>query len=214
MEKGLTKRQSEILYFIREFIRLNNLPPTINDICLEFGFSSSNSVHQQLSALERKGFLKRLRKGASRGMIPVEVNPIVPEARGEVQNIRRVQIVGEGSSLNPMDLFLNSRMSINIDMDYFRKAENIFGVIMPDESMAGEHIMKGDVILFGMAEEYSPGDIIAAMFNDILIVRKYQINGGYIELMASSRGYPKMKFTPGEPSLTVLGKFAGLFRTR
>lgn len=54
-EYALTDRQLEVLEFLRRYQRENCMPPTMREICLEFGFTSTNAAFEHLSALERKG---------------------------------------------------------------------------------------------------------------------------------------------------------------
>lgn len=54
-DRPLTPRQEEVLVLIES----RSVPPTVRDICREFGMRSTNSVHQHLRALERKGAIER-----------------------------------------------------------------------------------------------------------------------------------------------------------
>lgn len=54
---ALTERQEEILKFIKGYIRLNRLSPTMREIAEAFGFSSINAAVQHVFALERKGWV-------------------------------------------------------------------------------------------------------------------------------------------------------------
>ena len=55
----LTKRQEEILGFVIQSTNLNGYPPSIREICEHFHLSSSSTVFNHLSALERKGYIVR-----------------------------------------------------------------------------------------------------------------------------------------------------------
>lgn len=61
---GLTDRQYEILSFIRSYIIVNDYPPTIVEIGEHFGIISKNGVVNHLSAIEKKGYIKRTPKTA------------------------------------------------------------------------------------------------------------------------------------------------------
>lgn len=75
-DRPLTARQAEILDFIRDFTRREQMPPTLREIGRNFGIRSTNGVADHLAALERKG---RLRRGSmkSRALFPVGVD-VVP----------------------------------------------------------------------------------------------------------------------------------------
>lgn len=57
--KPITKKQERVLELIREHIRRDGIPPTINEIRTKLRFRSSNAVRNHLNALEKKGYLKR-----------------------------------------------------------------------------------------------------------------------------------------------------------
>lgn len=60
--KSLTKRQKEILEFIKEKVKQKGYPPTIREICIGVNLTSSSSVHEQLKKIEEKGFIRIERK--------------------------------------------------------------------------------------------------------------------------------------------------------
>ncbi len=55
----LTERQEQVLDFIRSCIKEKHLPPTVREICTEFGFAGPNATVGHLKALERKGYIQR-----------------------------------------------------------------------------------------------------------------------------------------------------------
>ena len=59
MGKGLTRRQQEILTFIQRHTDAHGYPPSVREIGQALGLTSSSTVHSHLSALEKKGYLRR-----------------------------------------------------------------------------------------------------------------------------------------------------------
>jgi len=57
--EGLTRRQEQVLEFIRESVRVDGYPPTVREICAELDLSSPSTVHAHLANLERLGLIKR-----------------------------------------------------------------------------------------------------------------------------------------------------------
>lgn len=64
--KGLTKRQDEILTYIKEYVVSNGYPPTVREICAAIGVSSPATVHAHLQNLENKGMIKRKKRKIER----------------------------------------------------------------------------------------------------------------------------------------------------
>jgi repressor LexA len=67
MPETLTDNESKVLKFIREFKTQYCYPPTLHDICEEFGWASSNSARKPIKKLVAKGYLERV-DGVSRGI--------------------------------------------------------------------------------------------------------------------------------------------------
>src|ERR671919_2465228 len=59
VERSLTKRQQEILDFVRKYVGENGYPPTVRDIGHAVGLTSSSTVHAHLANLEKAGALRR-----------------------------------------------------------------------------------------------------------------------------------------------------------
>lgn len=59
MTQPLTDRQKEVFDFLKSYTDEEGYPPTIRDICSEFGFSSTNAASRHLNALEKKGWIER-----------------------------------------------------------------------------------------------------------------------------------------------------------
>ena len=68
IKEKLTKAQSNVLSFIKAYMKKNKLPPTYEEIADNFGFKSKNSVETHLHALERKGVIQRIQRKA-RGIV-------------------------------------------------------------------------------------------------------------------------------------------------
>jgi SOS-response transcriptional repressor LexA len=65
----VTDRQFEVLTFMRRYLADNRMPPTVREICVEFGWASGNAALEHLKALLRKGEVTH-RPGIARGWIP------------------------------------------------------------------------------------------------------------------------------------------------
>ena len=206
MKKGLTKRQSDILHFIRKCLQNNNMPPTINEICEEFGFKSTNGVHQHLSALEKKGYLKRISKGSSRGIILTgdEKEKYIP-GDTEKSGMKALTIIGSGSAENPLSVFMSGKGIINLDPAYFDLEGENFAVTAPDDAMKSSGISAGDLVIARHNSDPGSGCIVVALVNDLTLIRHFEINGEVKILSADEKGYPKMQFKAEDRSPAVLG---------
>ena len=65
---NLTGQQREVLKFVKAYAKANGMPPTRMEIAQGFGWKSANAAQQHLILIERKGYIKLLDKGKSRGI--------------------------------------------------------------------------------------------------------------------------------------------------
>ncbi|HYF03662.1 MAG TPA: transcriptional repressor LexA [Patescibacteria group bacterium] len=212
---GLTKRQGDVLYFLKKRVQSEGMPPTIQEICTEFGFASTNGVSEILKALEKKGFLKRIAKGSSRGIQLTE--PMQKMTASSAQNsapsfLKNVTIIGSGTAENPLSVFLSPEGQIAIDTRFYNFSGQVFAAIIPDDSMRDDGLLKGDTTIILQNTEPENGKIVVALVHDQTYFRKLLKTSTGMELHAAAKGYPKMRFEEGDLSLAILGEVIGILR--
>lgn len=217
VKKPLTKRQSDVLTFIKNCIVKDNLPPTIQDICHKFGFASTNGVSEILKALETKGHIKRKAKGAGRGLLLIGENDKQNDSNksGAIKddNIRYINIVGEGNAENPMSIFMNIQGQIAVDKRFIDTSGIVFAFKVKDNSMGKNGITKGDIAILKQIN-FGNNDIgiVLALVHDQSIIRELITIDDLLELRASEKGYPKIKYQKGDESISLIGKLIGLIK--
>ncbi|MBL7997749.1 MAG: hypothetical protein JNL32_03830 [Candidatus Kapabacteria bacterium] len=213
--KGLTKRQSDVMYFLKAFIREKRYAPSIKEICAEFGFASTNAAHEILKALEVKGYISRPGKGTSRSII---IKDGTAERDGGAASAssatRQLTIIGEGMVENPVSVFMQPRGQIAVDAAFFGIApkQQFFAAIVPDNAMSGSGITEGDVVIIQQAAAPAAGEVILLLMHDRTLLRVADKSGKDYELSATTKGYPKIRFTKNDTSLAVLGVVRGVIR--
>jgi repressor LexA len=213
IQSGLTKRQSDILSFVKKVIQDNGIPPTITEICHWFNFSSTNGVHQHLKALEKKGYIKKLNKGASRGIILLksdETQSIEDNIASE--NIKKLTIIGNGKAQKPHSVFMSNKGTIHVDTSYFDLTDDHFAAIASDNGLSGSGITPGDILIVKDNKEQKEGDIVFALVNDLSVARRFHNNHNGFELRSDTKGFPKMSFSPNDPTVAILGKVCGVLK--
>ena len=195
-QKILTQKQQKVLDFIRQRIK-ESMPPTIREIAGEMGFSSTGTVRDYLSALEKKGYLKR-RENLSRAMgltdsaafkIPILANIAAGKPGLAYEDI-------EGY-VDPNDLFLG-RVS----------QDDVFALRVKGESMIEAGIMDGDIAIIKKQSHARNGDIIAALLaNNETTLKRLSQKGKTPFLEAANRAYP-----PIFEEFSVIGKLITVIR--
>ena len=201
--RSITRRQGEVLDFLRTFVKDYGYPPTRRDITDEFGFKSPNAAEEHLRALDRKGFID-LKKNTSRGIIlthTVDGNqlPIIGRVAAGApvmaeQNFERVSNV-TGSMFNPY-------------ADYLLRVQG--------ESMINAGIFDGDLIAVHRTAEALENQIVVARIEDEVTVKRYHhdLVNKEIHLIPENDEYSTIKVDENSGDFTLEGLCVGLLRMR
>jgi repressor LexA len=199
--KRLTRRQAEILEFIREFSAVYGYSPTVREIGERFGIRSTNAVADHLTALERKGVIEREDR-AARGI----------SLREERTGSRRIPLVGQIAAGSPLLAEENIEDWLALD-EGFAPAGKLFALRVRGDSMIGAHILDGDIVIVRMQEEAERGQIVAALIDDEATLKTYLPQGGSVILLPANPAYDPLIFDRDNGgSLSILGIAVGLMR--
>ncbi len=209
MKQILTQRQSEVLDFMRRCAEEQGFPPTIQEICKEFGLASTNGVSQILDALETKGYIKRTAKGASRGIKFLDHTQKKKLVQQQQTGIKTLSIIGEGSVDNPFSVFMSPAGQIKADTDFFGGEGQLFAAIVEDDGMTSLGLYSGDVVVVQQANTAHEGDIVLALYNTKTIVRRYATGRGVAELEPQAKGFSRV---PMSTQTALLGIVIGMMR--
>jgi len=155
----LSNKQYEILEFIFDQISIIGRPPTIREICDQFGFASPRSASDHLKALEKKGYIHRTKSPRGIQLAYDKVwalfgIPIVSRIDPDSPQLADAQFSGV---LTPSDLYPVER--------------DLFAFHMPDDSMIGVGILRDDLLVAREQDDAEPGNIVIALADRGLIVR-------------------------------------------
>jgi repressor LexA len=199
--KGLTARQREVFDFIRSFIRTKHYPPTIREIALNFGFSVKGS-YDHVKALQKKGFI-RCAGNRSRAI------EVVADAEAErTPNLVSVPVLGAVAAGRP--LFAEENLSgwIQVPAASLRKGQH-FALQVRGDSMKDAGIMDGDVVVVSHQETAENGEIVVAMIDEAVTLKRFFVEKNRVRLKAENPKYPPL-FTQ---NVRILGRLAFLMRS-
>ncbi|MBO8166211.1 MAG: transcriptional repressor LexA [Thermotogae bacterium] len=203
----LTERQKEILEYIENFIKLNGYPPSIRDICNDFGIASPRGVAKHLEALEKKGYIERT--GVSRGI------RVIKQANGKLttdeNDVVMLPVVGTIAAGEAIQAIENREDSIPVPMWMIRRGFEYFILKVTGNSMIDSHIMNGDHVVIRKQDWANNGDIVVALIDgENATLKKYENDGPKIRLIPSN---PDMLPIVVEASrVRIQGKLVGLLR--
>jgi repressor LexA len=206
--KGPTKRQREILNFIRDKFDVEGLAPTMREIAAHFGFSSPNSATAHVQALRAKGFLQSL-PGRARSLLVRHPNhgpqPRVP--------LLRVPIYGSIPAGQPSDTAQEEEGCVLMDVATLgiQPTARTFALRVHGDSMVGKHIVDGDMAVIEHGVTPRSGDVVAALIDGQVTLKTFVLQRGKPCLRAENPRYPDLL---PQQELQIQGVMVGLIRKR
>jgi repressor LexA len=193
MAKGLTKRQHAVLNFIIDCIRERGCPPTIAEICQEFGISSTNGANDHLCALEKKGYIERSSKARSIRLTEKNITAFPPVNAGVLPLLGRVA-AGQ-------PLLAQENIEGYVPVSASLAEEKAYCLRVNGESMVEDGILDGDIIIVSQDRPARPGDIVVALVEDEATVKHYHPDGSYVELRPANAAMRPMRFPAAQVML-------------
>ncbi|MGH2373576.1 MAG: transcriptional repressor LexA [bacterium] len=165
MASRLTRRQSDILTFIRRYTESHGYPPSVREIGQAMGVTSSSTVHSHLAALERKGYLRR-DPSKPRAL------EILRDNGGPTARVVTLPIVGRVAAGAPLLAEQNVDEYMPVPAEMLNGAEG-FVLKVRGDSMIGAGILDGDLLVVRRQATATNGDIIVARLDDEATVKQY-----------------------------------------
>jgi repressor LexA len=201
---SLSKRQAEILDFIKSEMQKKGYPPSVREIGKAVGLSSSSTVHSHLTALERKGYVRR---DPSKPRALEVLDFRATELPITSKKIRNIPLVGRIAAGKPLLAQENIEDTFPLPVD-FASDENCFMLRVQGESMVNAGIMPNDYVIVRQQSAADDGDIVVALIDDEATVKRFYRESDSIRLEAEN---PRMEPIRSR-DVTVLGKVIGVVR--
>ncbi len=202
--ENLTKRQADVLSYIKSFIVSHGYPPTVREIGKALNISSPATIHAHLSNLEKKGFIK---KDSSKNRA-IELL-VKNEFEKENDLIAEVPLLGRITAGSPIE-------AIEIPDEYFAlptyllpKGKEVFTLKVDGTSMINAGILDGDIVIIERKNVARNGEIVVAMTeeNEVTLKTFYKENG-HFRLQPENDTMEPIILN----EVTILGKAIGLYR--
>lgn len=197
----ITKKQTEILEYIKSQILNKGYPPSVRDICEAVDLKSTSSVHSHLETLEKNGYIRRdPTKPRAIEIIDDNFNLV----RREVVN---VPIVGRVAAGQPILAVENVESYFPIPME-FMPNEQCFMLKVHGDSMINAGIFDGDTILVEQRQTARNGEMVVALVDDSATVKTFYQEADHIRLQPENDSMDPIIV----PDCQILGKVFGVFR--
>jgi repressor LexA len=170
---SLTKKQKQVLDFIKDYIDENEVSPTQVEIQEHFGFKSLGSVQDYIRYLKNAGYLEN-DANSVRGLKPVD-----PESNLSENSIA-IPLHGSVAAGNPIEA-IEGNETIDIPAYMVRRGHH-YALTVSGESMIEDGILDGDVIVVKEQNTAQNGDTVVAVIDNEATVKRYYKKSKQIEL--------------------------------
>lgn len=164
----LTRRQKEILDFVDAFLGERGYAPSFEEIAAAFGYSSLATVHEHLSNLERKGYIRKSYNESR------SIELLSEDGAGSALDLPLLGNVAAGLPIEAIE----HRESLSVPADMIRKGKDNFVLRVEGDSMIDEQIRDGDYIVVTSQATAEEGEMVVALVGgDSATVKKLYRDG-------------------------------------
>ena len=197
----ISKKQLEILEYIKAEILRVGYPPAVREICEAVQLKSTSSVHSHLETLEKNGYIRR-----------DPTKPRAIEIMDDNFNLTRremvnVPMVGRVAAGEPILADQNITDYFPIPMDFMPNNET-FMLTVKGESMINAGIFDGDYVLVEKQQTARNGEMVVALVDDSATVKTFYKENGYFRLQPENDSMDPIIVNHCD----ILGKVIGVFR--
>ena len=229
----LTRKQHELVCFIHDRLEETGVSPSFEEMKEALDLKSKSGVHRLSSALEERGFIRRLPNRAralevvkmpERGDLPKSARTTTPvAASSNVVNMTPRPAPAPVAANDVLDIPLHGRIAAGLPIEAMEGQNSLsvpaallgpgehFALEVSGDSMVEAGILDGDYALIRKADIARPGDIVVALIDDAEATLKYFRNeGNMVRLDPANRAYEPQRYSPAQ--VRIQGRLAGLLR--
>lgn len=218
----LTSKQRELLLFIHDRMKESGVPPSFTEMMTALGLHSKSGVHRLVTALEERGFLRRLPNRA-RAMevikLPDAVNASSSVPRSNVANLsqrmeqrdsQRIPVMGRIAAGVPIAAIQQQARVVAVPVEMLGSGEH-FALEVRGDSMIEAGIFDGDTVVVRRQDDAQNGDIVVALIDgEEATLKRFRRRNSTIALEAANPAYETRLF--GTERVKVQGRMIGLMR--
>jgi repressor LexA len=198
----LTKRQREILNYHTVYTEQNGFAPSFEEIAENFGYNSLATVHEHLTNLERKGYIKRsYNESRAIEILPSEASPRAIE----------LPLLGSVAAGMPIEA-LETNETFCVPDDMIGRGGNHYVLRVRGNSMVDEQIKDGDFVVVNQRERADNGEMVIALINgnSATVKKYYRERDGRIRLQPANETMQPIYVH--ENDITIQGIVVGVMR--
>ncbi len=236
----LTRKQQELLLFIHERMKESGIPPSFDEMKDALDLASKSGIHRLITALEERGFIRRLpnraraleviklpeaytpslqpRRGFSPSVIEGSLGKPQPApqpakpapAPANDASTVAVPVMGRIAAGVPISAIQNNTHEISVPVEMLSAGDH-YALEVKGDSMIDAGILDGDTVIIRNTSSATPGDIVVALVDDEeATLKRFRRKGASIALEAANPAYETRIFAADR--VKVQGKLVGLIR--
>jgi len=222
----LTKKQKNLLLFINKKIRSTGISPSYDEMRSSLNLKSKSGIHRLISALEERGFIRRLAhkaralevlklpEAASANDIYNSFSPSVIKGGLHAENIKKnineVPILGKIAAGTPIEAIQNEISKVAIPEELSKNGEH-FGLKVSGDSMIDAGINDGDTVIVKKTSTANNGQIVVALIDDHeAMLKRIRRKGKVVALESANKRFETKIFGPDR--VKVQGILVSLYR--
>lgn len=235
----LTRKQHELLLFIHERLKETGIPPSFDEMKEALDLASKSGIHRLITALEERGFIRRLPNRAralevlrlpdsiapglnaarkfspsviqgSLGRTPVPAPRMQAPGNDEAGSAVAIPVMGRIAAGVPIEAIQHKTHSISVPPEMLSGGEH-YALEVKGDSMIDAGIFDGDTVIIRNGQTANPGDIVVALVDDEeATLKRFRRKGASIALEAANPAYETRIFGPDR--VKVQGRLVGLIR--
>ena len=223
----LTKKQKNLLLFINKKIRSTGVSPSYEEMKNSLNLKSKSGIHRLISALEERGFIKRLAhkaralevlklpETASANDIYNSFSPSVIKGGLDSENVKKknvheIPVLGKIAAGTPIEAIQNEVSRVQIPDELSKNGEH-FGLKVSGDSMIEAGINDGDTVIVKKSHTANNGQIVVALIDDHeAMLKRIRKKGKIVALESANKKYETKIFGPDR--VKVQGILVSLYR--
>ena len=222
----LTKKQRNLLLFINKKIRSTGVSPSYEEMKNSLNLKSKSGIHRLISALQERGFIKRLAhkaralevlklpETASANDIYNTFSPSVIkgglDSQNDKKNLNKIPVLGKIAAGTPVEAIQNEVSRITIPEELSKNGQH-FGLKVSGDSMIEAGIYDGDTVIVKKTNTANNGQIVVALIDDQeAMLKRIRTKGKVVALESANKGYETKIFGPDR--VKVQGVLVSLYR--
>lgn len=205
----LTAKQLKLLEYLKQSLKENSVSPSFEEMKLALGLKSKSGIHRLISALEERGFIKRLHNKARAINIISKDN--YKSLNTQYNDVKKVEVYGKIAAGTPIEAIETPEGFLNIPSEMVKNTNQHYALKVSGESMIDAGILDGDIAVLEKTELANNGDIVVALIDgQEATLKRIRKKSNSIALEPANKNFETRIFGPKR--ITIQGKLVGIIR--